>query len=158
MENQTKPKQKTTICKNITLRLFRAPLTVSNGIKFLGLTFDSKLTWPQHISNFRQRMWLRINAIKAVSGRDLGMKSKTLVHHYKIWIRPIALYGALACYSATKTNLNKIQFIQNSSLKVALRRCIYKNPHRRPTVLEEGSLIPLKDEAVGSSLRHIERR
>ena len=51
--------------KEITLNLGRVPLTVSNEIKFLGLTFDSKLTWKNHIQNIRHRMWLRINAIKA---------------------------------------------------------------------------------------------
>ena len=77
--------------KEITLNLGRVPLTVSNEIKFLGLTFDRKLTWRHHIDNVRHRMWLRINAIKAISGRNLGMQSKTLIHLYKMWIRPIAL-------------------------------------------------------------------
>ena len=61
--------------KEITLNLGRVPLTVSNEIKFLGLTFDRKLTWKHHIDNVRHRMWLRINAIKAISGRNLGMQS-----------------------------------------------------------------------------------
>ena len=52
--------------KDITLKLGRVPLTVSNEIKFLGLTFECKLTWKNHnIQNIRHRMWLRINAIKA---------------------------------------------------------------------------------------------
>ena len=66
--------------KEITLNLGRVPLTVSNEIKFSGLTFDRKLTWRHHIDNLRHRMWLRINAIKAISGRNLGMQSKTLIH------------------------------------------------------------------------------
>ena len=53
--------------KDITLNLGRVPLTVSNEIKCLGLTFDSKLTWKNHIQNIRHRMWLRINAVKAIS-------------------------------------------------------------------------------------------
>ena len=106
--------------KEITLNLGRVPLTVSNEIKFLGLTFDSKLTWKNHIQNIRHRMWLRINAIKAISGRNLGMQSQTLIHLYKMWIRPIALYGAPAYYSAAKTHINKIQVIQNSSLRIGI--------------------------------------
>ena len=35
--------------KDITLKLGRVPLTVSNEIKFLGLTFDRKLTWKHQI-------------------------------------------------------------------------------------------------------------
>ena len=108
--------------KEITLNLGRVPLTVSNEIKLLDLTFDRKLTWRHYIDNVRHRMWLRINVIKAISGRNLGMQSKTLIHLYKMWIRPIALYGAPAYYSAAKTHLNKIQVIQNSALRIALSR------------------------------------
>ena len=141
--------------KEITLNLGRVPLTVSNEIKFLGLTFDRKLTWRHHIDNVRHRMWLRINAIKAISGRNLGMKSKTLIHLYKMWIRPIALYGAPAYYSAAKTHLNKIQVIQNSALRVALRRT--RRTHIED-LHQEGSLTLLKAEAVRSSHRFMEKK
>ena len=135
--------------------ILTVPLTVSSEIKFLGLTFDRKLTWRHHIDNVRHRMWLRINAIKALSGRDLGMQSKTLIHLYKMWIRPIALYGAPAYYSAAKTHLNKIQVIQNSALRIALRR------NRRSHIEdlhEEGCLIPLKALAARSSHRFMEKK
>ena len=141
--------------KEITLNLGRVPLTVSNEIKFLGLTFDRKLTWRHHIDNVRHRMWLRINAIKAISGRNLGMQSKTLIHLYKMWIRPIALYGAPAYYSAARTHIKNIQVIQNSALRIALRstrRTHIEDLH------QEGSLTPLKAEAVRSSHRFIEKK
>ena len=84
MENKLNPSKtevglftNSNTAKDITQKLGRVPLTVSNEIKFLGLTFDRKLTWKHHIDNTRHRMWLRINAIKAISGRNLGMQSKT---------------------------------------------------------------------------------
>ena len=95
-------------------------------------------------------MWLRINAIKAISGRNLGMQSKTLIHHYKMWIRPIALYD-----SAAKTHINKLQIIQNSALRVALRR--NRRTHIED-IHQEGSLILLKVEAVRSSHRFMEKK
>ena len=99
-------------------------------------------------------MWLRINAIKAISGRNLGMQSKTLIHLYNMWIRPIALYGAPVYYNAAKTHLNKIQVIQNSALRIALRR----NRRSHIADLHEEGLIPLKAEAVRSSHRFMEKR
>ena len=144
--------------KEITLN----PLTVSNEIKFLGLTFDRKLTWRHHIDNVRHRMWLRINAIKAISGRNLGMQSKTLIHLYKMWIRPIALYGAPAYYSAAKTHINKIQVIQNSALRVALRRTRrthIEDLHQEGSLnLLKASLNLLKAEAVRSSHRFMKKK
>ena len=97
-------------------------------------------------------MWLRINAIKVISGRNLGMQSKTLIH---LWIRPIALYGAPAYYSAAKTHINKIQVIQNSALRVALRRT--RRTHIED-LHQEGSLTLLKAEAVRSSHRFMEKK
>ena len=83
------------------------------------------------------------------------MQSKTLIHLYKMWFRPIALYGAPAYYSAATTHLNKVQVIQNSGLRIALRR------NRRSHIAdlhEEGCLIPLKAEAVRSSHRFMEKK
>ena len=83
------------------------------------------------------------------------MPSKTLIHLFKIWIKPIALYGAPAYHSAAKTYKNRIQVLQNSALRVALRRT-------RRTHIEdlhkEGSLILLKAEAVRSSHRFMEKK
>ena len=100
-------------------------------------------------------MWLRNDAIKAISGRNLGIQSQTLINLYKMWIRPIALYGAPAYYSAAKTHINKIQVIQNSAPRIALRR------NRRSQIadpLETWCLIPLKAEAVRSSHRFMEKK
>ena len=142
----------TDTAKEITLNLGRVSLTVSNEIKFLGLTFDRKLTWRHHIDNVRHRMWLRINAIKAISGRNLGMQSKALIHLYKMWIRPIALYGAPAYYSAAKTHLNKIQVIQNSALRVALRktRRTHMKLHTYSHKAKDGSLQDDSQDRTGN--------
>ena len=83
------------------------------------------------------------------------MQSQTLIHLYKMWIRPIALYGAPACYSAAKSHINKIQVIQNSALRIALIR--YRRSHIAD-LHEEGCLIPLSDEAVRPSHRFIEKK
>ena len=83
------------------------------------------------------------------------MQSKTLIHLYKMWIRSIALYGAPAYYSAANIHLNKIQVIQNSALRIALRM------NRRSHIAdlyESGCLIPLKAEEVRSSYRFIEKK
>ena len=83
------------------------------------------------------------------------MQSKTLIHPFKMWIRPIALYRAPAYYSAAKTHISKIQVIQNSALTIALRRI------RRSHITalhEEGCLIPLKAETVRSTHRFMEKK
>ena len=100
-------------------------------------------------------MWLRIDAIKAISSRNLGMQSQTLIHLYRMWTRPIEFYGAPAYCSAANTHINKIQVIQN----LALRRALRRNRRSHITDLhEEGCLIPLKDETVRSSHRFMDKK
>ena len=83
------------------------------------------------------------------------MQSQTLIHLYKMWIRPIVLYEAPAYCSAANIHINKIQVIQNSALRIALRR----NRRSHITDLhEEGCLIPVKAEAVRSSHRYMEKK
>ena len=79
------------------------------------------------------------------------MQSETLIliQLYKMWVRPTALYGAPAYYSATKTHLTKIQVIQNSALMIALRRL------RRAYIEdlhEEGSPVSLNLRQLGPVL------
>ena len=99
-------------------------------------------SWRHHINNVRQRMCLGMTALKAISGRNLGIQSKALILLYKMWIRPIALYAAPAYFSAAKTHINRIQVIQNSALRVAQRR--NRRTHTED-LHEEGSLIPFKN-------------
>ena len=72
-----------------------------------------------------------------------------------MWIKPIALYGAPAYYSAAKTHINKIQVIQNSALRTAIRK---NRIFHIADLHEEGCLIPLKAEAVRSSHRFMEKK
>ena len=62
--------------------------------------------------------------------------------------------GAPAYYHAAKTHINRIQVIQNTALRVALRK------NRRTSIeeLNEEGLILLKTEAVRSSHRFIEKK
>ena len=83
------------------------------------------------------------------------MQSKTLIHLYKMWIRPIALYGAPAYYSAAKTHINKNSGYPELGPKGSTkktRRTHIEDLH------QEGSLIPLKAEAVRSSHRFMEKK
>ena len=70
-----------------------------------------------------------------------------------MWIRPIALYRPPAFYYSA--DINRIQVIQTSALRIALRR--NRRSHAE-NLHEEGSLIPLKTEAVRSSHRFMEKK
>ena len=57
--------------------------------KYLGVTFDEKLTFKAHILNVVSRCKKRLNLLKAVRGKDWGASPETILSTYKAFVRPI---------------------------------------------------------------------
>ena len=51
--------------------------------KFLGITFDEKLTFKAHIENTVSRCKKRLNLLKTLRGKDWGASPATLMYTYK---------------------------------------------------------------------------
>ena len=63
--------------------------------KFLGFTFDQKLTHSAHIEDIVKRSKKRLNLLKALRGKSWGANPDTLLYTYKSYIRPILEYESL---------------------------------------------------------------
>ena len=101
-------------------------LTISNveiptvdRVKFLGMTLDKSLKWGPHIKVLKGNAGRAINLLRVVSNTKWGADSKTLLLLYKSCIRPILDYGSLLYHTASKSNLSKLEVIQNQSLRLA---------------------------------------
>jgi len=71
-------------------------ITIENSAMFLGLTFDSKLSWSAHIKYIEDKCKKRLNLMRSVSGNTWGASKKTLLTIYRALIRSIIDYGAIA--------------------------------------------------------------
>jgi len=88
-------------------------------VKFLGVTFDQRLDWTEHIKNITNSCTKKINLLRSLTGHHWGASKRTLLQIYKTLIRPKLEYGCELFHTASKTNLNKIQVIQNTCLRIA---------------------------------------
>ena len=106
--------------KNLNIKLEGQRIKTTKNPKILGLTFDPKLTFSEHIKNVENASKGNLRLIKALSGTTWGQQQETLTNTYKQYNRPAIEY---ACTSwspiISKTNEDKLQRIQNAALRCA---------------------------------------
>ena len=96
------------------------PIRLNNCPKLLGIYLDKKLRWKDHIEYIVEQCGKRINAIKAVAGREWGADTVTLRTFYIAFVRSKLTYCSEVWGSAAKTHINKLQLIQSSALRICL--------------------------------------
>ncbi|XP_056647604.1 uncharacterized protein LOC130452381 [Diorhabda sublineata] len=95
-------------------------LPVVDHCKILSLTFDSRLTWKQHIREIKGECGKRLNLIKILSHYHWGADENSLIKIYSAIIRSKLDYGCHIYISATKSDLD----LRNSVHNTALRLCL----------------------------------
>ena len=94
-------------------------LEYERKVKFLGITFDDKLTFEEHIIDVYERCQTRLNLLKAISGRTWGANSETLMYTYRTFIRPLIEYGCVLFAHSKYDLLLKLQAIETKAIKIA---------------------------------------
>ena len=103
----------------IKLTINNQQLKVDTKAKFLGLVFDSKLTWNDHVKYVQEKCKKRLNLMRAVAGNTWGSNKKALLTIYRSLIRSIIDYGAIAYNSASDSVKNRLNVIQHKALRIA---------------------------------------
>ena len=91
----------------------------TNCVRFLGMLFDSFLTWKEHIDSLIKRCNGDLNLMRVVSGTNFGADKLTLIRMYFALIRSKLDYGCQAYASAPQTYLKKLDSIQAHALRIA---------------------------------------
>ena len=88
--------------------------------KTLGLTFNPKLTYNQHVDNTKEKAIGTTKIIKALTSTSWGKQKETTVTTYKTITRSIIVHASSIWSStASKTNINKLQTVQYIALGTA---------------------------------------
>ena len=102
------------------LTLDEVQIEVVPEFKFLGLLFDSKLSFIPHINYLSNKCQKALNLLRVVSSMDWGADKKVLLRLYRSLIRSKLDYGCVVYGSARQSYLRKLDSIHNQGLRLAL--------------------------------------
>ena len=101
------------------LQLFNDLVKPAQHARFLGVEFDKRLRFDNHIDDIVGRANTRLNVLRVLS--RAGTDGKTLVKLYKLYMRPLFEYGSAAFIAAPSEQREKIQKTQNAAIRTCLR-------------------------------------
>ena len=84
---------------------------------FLGLHWDSKLTWTPHIAQLTSNCNRSLNLLRRLSGQTWGADLETHMRIYRLIIRPKIDYGCIVYGASTKDILKTIDAITNEAMR-----------------------------------------
>ena len=102
-------------------QVYNAPIEWVRTFKYLGVTFDDTLSFREHVDDVVNRATKRINILKHMASSPYGATQKKLLQYFKSCIRPILEYGSVVLCVACPSALNRLESVQNTALKIALR-------------------------------------
>ncbi|XP_031359489.1 uncharacterized protein LOC116183031 [Photinus pyralis] len=96
------------------------PIAYQNCIKYLGLIFDSQLSWIPHLNQLKKDCKQRLNLLKSLSNYEWGADKNTLKLLYKTLILSKIDYGSIIYGAANKNILKTIDAIHHAGLRFAI--------------------------------------
>ena len=104
----------------LLLQLDNTRLPTIRNPKILGLTFDPKLTFSEHIKTSKDKAGKTINILKALTSTPWGKNKETLTNTYKTVTRPILEYaGKIYAQIISDKQLIALQVKENQGLRIA---------------------------------------
>ena len=94
-------RQKPDVC-DYALTINGRPLKIQQSVRYLGIIFDRRLSWNEHVQYTVVKCKKRLNLMRAVSGRSWGASQKTLLQIYRSLIRSVVDYGSMVLDSASE--------------------------------------------------------
>lgn len=86
-----KPLQKT-----LSIKINNVLISQKSTINYLGVVFDSSLTWKEHVSNVCKKAQLVLHSLNAISAKGWGLGNKATKIIYSMAVEPIVTYAAAA--------------------------------------------------------------
>ena len=103
------------------LKLYGETLKVYHQVKFLGITFDSQLTFQKYVENILDRRNTSCHQLRLLANKKWGPSPSTIIQIYKQCVQTIFKYGSLSTITISDNIISKIQRLQNNFIRLALR-------------------------------------
>ena len=102
------------------LKLYGERLKIYPQVKFLGITFDSKITFQKHFEEILGHCNTRYHPVRLIVNKKWGPSPSTILQIYKQCVQPIFEYGSLSTITTSDMIISKIQRLQNKFIRLAL--------------------------------------
>ena len=136
------------------LKLYGDTLKVYPQVKFLGITFDSQLTFKKHLEDILDSCNSRYHRLRLPANKKWGPSPSTLIQIHKQCVRPISEYGSLSTITTSDHIISKVQRLQNKFIRLALRLPKYI----RCKLLHDSSGIPyVKNRLLSCASKSLDR-
>ena len=123
-------------------------------IKFLCITFDNKMTFTKHYREILESCNQTFHCLRVLSNKRWGPSPETILQIYKQCVRPIFEYGIVSTITVSETVITKIQRVQNSFIRLALRLPKYVSAR----LLHEASELPyVRQRLITVGRNHLAR-
>ena len=136
------------------LKLCEATLKVYPQVKFLGINFDSQLTFKQHFEDILDRCNTTYHRSKLLARNKFGPSPSTLIQIYKQCVRPIYEYDSLSKITTLGNIISKIHWFKHKFIRLALHL-----PKRFcPKLLHDSTGLPyVKNRLLSCATKPLDR-
>lgn len=124
------------------------PLSVNNEIinpkrsaKYLGVILDDKLNFSQHVQSIHSKAQKIKGMLHHLICKKSALSVKNKLLLYKTLIKPVILYASPIWGYTCKTNINKLQIIQNKILRQITRSERYVKNNTIRTITNSKEII-----------------
>ena len=114
-------KSQTAIRAEPALSLYGDLLSYYPQMKFLGITFDNRMTFTKHFEEILERCDQKFHRLRILVNKKWGPSPSTILQIYKQCVKPTFEYGIVSTITVSVTVITKIQRVQNSFIRLALR-------------------------------------
>jgi hypothetical protein len=103
-------------CPPVQINQTNIPQTET--VKYLGIHFDRRLTWKDHVQTKRKQLEHKTREIKWLIGRHSPLSLENKIIIYKTVLKPVWTYGTELWGCASNFNIQIIQRYQSEILRI----------------------------------------
>lgn len=103
-----------------SLNLYGSRIFFQTSAKYLGLTFDQRLRWRQHIENLKIKCIKSLDILKCLSNTKWGSDRTLLLRLYRSLVRSKLDYASFIYWTASEHTLKKLDPVHNAAIRTCL--------------------------------------